>query len=344
MKGYSFFYIGLFCLFFVFLADVNAVTITRSGIGWTTDYNQALKESKERSTPIVLFFTGSDWCGWCTKLEREVLDTPEFANTAADKLIFVKLDFPMNRSLNSTIAERNERLKKKFSIRSFPTILIIDSNQQPIGMTGYRSGGGQKYAQHLIKMVKEFATYKKQIKRLNSHTFTGKELKRLYQKAQELGLENDANLLMRIGIQSDLTHFFLAERYRFLVKSGQTNSSEALKVKNQLLSSDPDNAHLTHYQVAVVEFEALSEELEQGKISPEEAVTPLEAYINNYGSEDRENLWRLNMVISQVFLEKNQLEDALKFAEHSHAAAPSSIQPEIALAIESIQHQISKEN
>lgn len=343
MKRYSQLVFALLCFFSTFNTPVHSATISRSGISWTTDYDQALKESKATSTPIMLFFTGSDWCGWCTKLEKEILDTPEFANTAENKLIFVKLDFPLKKNHNSNIAERNERLKKRFEIRSFPSVLLINSNQQPIGLTGYRSGGGKKYAQHLIKIVEDFATYKKQIKRLNSHKFTGKELKRLYQKSQDLGLEHDANVIMRVGMESNLPHFFLAERYRLLVNSGQMRSNEAKAVKEQLFKSDPDNLHLTHYQVAIVEFEALSEDLEKEEISPKESVTPLEEYIKIYTNDDSENIWRLNMMISQVFLERNLLEDALKFAKVSHAAAPSSIQPEIALAIENIQYQISKE-
>ena len=115
--------------------------------------------------------------------------------------------------------------------------------------------------------------------RLGSHKFSGKELKRLYQKAHELGLQEDANLLVRMGMESDQPHFFLVERYRFLVDTGQIRSEETSALKHQLLSQDPENKYLTHYQVAVIDFEALCTEMENEESSPEAAVKPPIDYI-----------------------------------------------------------------
>lgn len=343
MKGYSFLVTLLLLATTTFFSSVESAE-HKGGIAWQTNYDKALQESKATSKPILLFFTGSDWCGWCTKLEKEVLDTPDFAQSIGDKMIFVLLDYPMKKSLDAKTNEQNQNLKKKYAIKSYPTVILINGNEELIGTTGYRSGGGQKYAQHLMKMVQEYTAYKQKVRRLALREYSGKELKRLYQKAHELGLESEAQQIVLYGINSDLSHFFLAERYRSLIKNGEMQTEEAAVIKQRLLASDPDNEHLTHYQVAVAEFEALSEQLESKKITADKAVSPLVNYVTQFQSSDTDNTWRLHMVISQVYLDTNQLDKALKFAENSYQSAPSSIQPEISQAVIKIKSQISEVN
>ena len=343
MKGYSFFATILLLAATVFHPVLESAE-HKTGISWSTNYEKALQESKATSKPILLFFTGSDWCGWCKKLEKEVFDTPEFTQSIGDKMIFVVLDYPMKKSLDSKTYEQNQRLKKHYSIKSYPTVILINGNEDLIGSTGYRSGGGKKYAQHLMKMTQDFTAYKQKMNRLALGNYSGKELKRLFQKAHELGLEPDAEQLVLLGINSDLSHFFLAERYRSLIKNNAMHSEEAAVIKQRLLASDPNNEHLTHYQVAVAEFEALSEELESKKVNTDIAVSPLIKYVTQFQEQDTDNVWRLHMVISQVYLEKNQLDKALKYAEFSYQNAPASIQPEISQAVNKIQSQISEVN
>lgn len=123
-------------------------------LNWRTNYEEALNESKQSSKPIVLFFTGSDWCGWCNKLESEVFDTQAFQDLAGDKFIFVKLDYPMYAPQDPRLASQNKQLQKKYNIRSYPTLVVLDRNQQQIGLTGYKAGGGRAYAAHVLEMVK----------------------------------------------------------------------------------------------------------------------------------------------------------------------------------------------
>lgn len=123
-----------------------------SSINWMTDYQAALQLSRDSSKPIVLFFTGSDWCGWCNKLEDEALNTREFAEMAKDQFIFVKLDFPQSSPLDPKTKAQNQRLKNQYSIQGYPTIIMIDGNEKVIGSTGYVAGGGRNYAEHLKQL------------------------------------------------------------------------------------------------------------------------------------------------------------------------------------------------
>lgn len=313
----------------------------KKGVNWLTDYDEAIKSSKNSSKPIVLFFTGSDWCSWCTKLEQEALDTPEFAETVGDKFIFVKLDFPLNTPLPPKITAQNKDLQKKHDVRGFPTIIILDpKDQRRIGLTGYRPGGGKAYATHLLNIINDYSSYQNKMAYLGKENISGNDLKTLYEKACEIELKEDAEKIVSLGMKSELCQFFQVEHYRCLADAGKIHSEEAAALKQLLIKSDPTNAKQTHYQVAVIDFEASCDKMEKENYSPEVAVLPLINYIDTFGNNDKENLWRLQMIISQVFFDKNKLPEALKYAQSSYKTAPATAQPDIAIAIKNIQSQI----
>lgn len=321
----------LFCI-----STLNAANAHANGIKWITNYEEAIDLGKSSSKPVILFFTGSDWCGWCNKLEEEVFDTQEFASLAGNKYVFLKLDFPLYAPQPQQLSAQNKQLQKKFNITSYPTIVIFDAQtQQQIGTTGYRPGGSLQYSQHLQKLIDSYKGYKEKLSTIPTQKLSGYDLKKLYEKSKEFDLSNDTTYIMRYGIESDAKPFFLTEKYRFLAEEGQIHQAEAVALKKQLLSMDPENNKLAHYNIAVIEFEALSEQANN------DAIAPLLNYIEKFGNKDKENLWRLEMIISQVYLDKNQLQEALKHAQASHDAAPTAVQQEIASAIKSIQTQIS---
>lgn len=313
----------------------------RASIRWQTNYEQAVQQSKATSKPLVLFFTGSDWCGWCNKLDEEAFDAPEFAEAVSNKFVFVKLDFPLYTAQDPQLKAQNKELQQKYDVRSFPTVILVDPNQnQQIGVTGYRPGGGRPFADHLMKMVNDYSGYRQKISSLDKQKFSGQDLKQIYDKAKELGLNNDATKITRKGMQSEESLYFMTERYRYLADEGQIHSKEAVALRQQLLNADPLNEKHIHYQVAVVDFEAYSEEMEKENYAPELTVAPLTAYIEKFGAKDKDNLWRLQILVSQVYLDKNEMTTALKYAQQSYESAPSCVQPELARAVQNIRSQI----
>lgn len=306
----------------------------KPSIKWQAIYDEAAKQSKASSKPLLILFTGSDWCSCCTKLDEESLNTLDFAVVASNKFIFLKLDFPLYTSQDPEIKAQNKQLQAKFDVRSFPTIIIYDAQgDKVIGSTGYRPGGGRQYADYLLKLVNDYASYKQKVALIDHENLSGNELKQLYEYAQKYNQVEDAEKIMVYGLQSDKTHYFLTERYRIYAKNGLLNSPEAVTLKQELLAADPDNEKHIPYQIAMIEFELYSKDLNHNHCCPDVAVSPLTAYLDKYGSQDKENAWRLQMIISQVYLEKNQTSGALKHAQCGYDTAPSSIQPEIAKAI-----------
>lgn len=314
----------------------------KQGIKWYTNYEDALKQARSASQPMVLFFTGSDWCSWCNKIDEEAFNTKDFADAAGNKFVFVKLDFPLYSPQDPQVKAQNKQLQQKFDVRSFPTVILFDAQQnQQIGTTGYRAGGGKQYASHLSKMLSDYSSYKQKMGALDKTKMSGNELKQLHEKAKELALANDINKIVKLGMDSEQSIYFLTERYRFLASEGQIHGPEAKAIRKQLMAADPNNEQQVPYQVAVIEFQSYCEEMEKENYAPALAVAPLCSYIDRFGAKDKDNLWRLQMIISQVYLDKSQMPEALKYAQESYQSAPPSVQPEIAIAIKNIKSLMS---
>ena len=96
----------------------------------------------------MLFFTGSDWCGWCIRLQKEVFKTPEFVKWANENVTLVELDFPRRKQLEPNLAAQNKNLEQMFAIRGYPTVWFVTPSLSDgkisfnrLGSTGYVAGG-----------------------------------------------------------------------------------------------------------------------------------------------------------------------------------------------------------
>lgn len=312
-----------------------------SKINWLTNYDEAVNQSRSTGKPILLFFTGSDWCGWCHKLENEVLNTVEFADSINDKFIFVTVDFPLKSPLDPATAKQNKELQQKFDVRGYPTIILVDSEQKQLGTTGYRPGGAKAYADFLLKIVNDTQAFKEKVSKLETTPPASSELEVLYGKAKELCRFDELNKIIQIGMQSDDNRFFLLERYRYLAEEGFIHRKEAQTLRKQILNKDPENANLTQYKLAVIEFETFTEEMNREDYAPELAIAPLISYIEKFGEKDLSNLWRLNMIISQVYLDHSDVEHALKYVKEAQNKAPLSLQSELAFVIKNLESTLN---
>ncbi|MBS0634791.1 MAG: thioredoxin family protein [Verrucomicrobia bacterium] len=126
-------------------------------INWTTDFQAAKAAAKQQNKPMFVFFTGSDWCPWCVKMDSQILSTPEFQQALAQKLIFVKIDFPRSSPQDDATREQNKKLKHQFDIQGFPTIILLDPNGARIEKMGFQAGGGAKYAQKVIDALDAYS-------------------------------------------------------------------------------------------------------------------------------------------------------------------------------------------
>ncbi len=121
---------------------------------WFTSLELAKAESAKRKVPILANFSGSDWCGWCIKLDKEVFSTPVFEKYASENLVLLHLDFPRKKAQSDEIKKQNEALLEKFQVTGFPTIILLDADGKLIEKTSYQPGGAENYVKHLSGLLK----------------------------------------------------------------------------------------------------------------------------------------------------------------------------------------------
>ncbi len=122
--------------------------------GWMTDHAKALEKAKADKKMVVMDFTGSDWCGWCIKLDKEVFDQKDFKEYADKNLVLLKLDFPQKKKLTQLLTKQNEKLMQEYKVEGFPTVIVLDSEGKQIGQLGYMQGGPSAFVAELEKLKK----------------------------------------------------------------------------------------------------------------------------------------------------------------------------------------------
>jgi thioredoxin-related protein len=100
---------------------------------WTMDYDAALKAAAENGNPIILDFTGSDWCGYCIQMQKQIFSTETWREFAADNLNMVTIDFPSNESIvPREFRKRNEILRDRFGVKGFPTYIFLEPDGKTV--------------------------------------------------------------------------------------------------------------------------------------------------------------------------------------------------------------------
>lgn len=112
---------------------------------WYTDLDEAKAVAAKENKPLLVDFTGSDWCGYCIKLHAEVFDKPEF-EAFAKNYVLVELDFPNKKPQPVEEKAKNKATQAKFGVSGFPTVLLIDAKSgEAYGrQSGYGPGTGPK--------------------------------------------------------------------------------------------------------------------------------------------------------------------------------------------------------
>jgi protein disulfide-isomerase len=141
---------------------ISVKSMAQEKLTWHTDMNKAFELAEKENKTLMLFFTGSDWCGWCIRLQNEVLKTPDFEKWAKDKVVLVELDFPRKTPQDKEIQIQNYQMQKMFNVRGYPTVFFANpektaegkKNLNTLGSTGYVRGGAEKWLEVANNIVK----------------------------------------------------------------------------------------------------------------------------------------------------------------------------------------------
>jgi len=120
---------------------------------WMTSLARAQEMAREKHRLLVMDFTGSDWCGWCIKLDEDTFSKKEFVDYAQENLILLRLDFPKKAPISDELRKQNGALQAQYEIKGFPTIIILDDSGKEVDrLVGYLAGGPKAMIARLQKL------------------------------------------------------------------------------------------------------------------------------------------------------------------------------------------------
>jgi thioredoxin-related protein len=109
---------------------------------WLNSVPQAMDQAKRENKMVLLDFTGSDWCGWCKKLDAETFSQPGFIDYAGKNLVLVEVDFPSRKPKSAELKEANKALKEKYNVNGFPNLVVLKADGTVLWQqSGYLPGG-----------------------------------------------------------------------------------------------------------------------------------------------------------------------------------------------------------
>ena len=132
---------------------ISSTTVFSQEITWYENYEEAKTVVQDSGKTLLINFTGSDWCSWCIKLKDEVFNKESFNKYAKENLVLMIADFPKRKVLANEIKIQNQQLASKFGVRGFPTVVLLNSELEVIGITGYQEGGENNYVKHLKAII-----------------------------------------------------------------------------------------------------------------------------------------------------------------------------------------------
>ncbi|AAD19064.1 putative thioredoxin disulfide isomerase [Chlamydia pneumoniae TW-183] len=127
--------------------------IAAANLQWES-YAEALEHSKQDHKPICLFFTGSDWCMWCIKMQDQILQSSEFKHFAGVHLHMVEVDFPQKNHQPEEQRQKNQELKAQYKVTGFPELVFIDAEGKQLARMGFEPGGGAAYVSKVKSALK----------------------------------------------------------------------------------------------------------------------------------------------------------------------------------------------
>ena len=123
---------------------------------WQPSWEVATKTSETKNKPILLVFSGSDWCAPCIKLDRDIWSTQVFQAFAKDHLVLYKADFPRRKAnqLPEPLATQNKQLAAQFNAKGyFPLVVMLSAKKEVLGQTAYLNISPEAYTNKLKAMV-----------------------------------------------------------------------------------------------------------------------------------------------------------------------------------------------
>ena len=235
-------------LLLFFVTGSTGVASEKSDNLWQTDFIAAQAQAIKEKKLLLLDFTGSDWCGWCTKLKKEVFSQELFKKEAPKDFVLVELDFPQKSQLDEKLTKQNQALSKFYAISGFPAIVLTDTEGVEFARTGYQAGGPQAYLDHLQAFVKNFKDF----------SALEDEAAKLDGIAKAKKLDQAIALLMQNGSKRDYSK--LADEIIAIDKDGKAGLRAKYELPRKLTAIETQLNQDKDFDKAVSELDKLAPE------------------------------------------------------------------------------------
>jgi thiol-disulfide isomerase/thioredoxin len=252
-----------------------AAVVAQAAPVWLTDLDAAKAQGVKENKPVLVDFTGSDWCPPCKQLHKVVFQSAEFA-AVASKYVLVELDYPKAKPQAEELKAKNREWQQKFGITGFPTVLLIDPKSGDVfGKTvGF---GGQTAKEYLQKL----ASFKNTPEGRVALEKEGKEKSARSARSRELGKKIDEAIAakdfkaaetalgeMYEDVSGPRLGIFHYNKARILLQIDPSAKAEALKYLDEALKVAAGDAALTKT------FQSYRDKVSGGRVSPKASVDP----------------------------------------------------------------------
>ncbi len=269
-----------------------------------SDLTKATQLAQLYNRPLILVFTGSDWCSWSQKISKKMFDSEEFSEAVGSSFIFVPLDFPSN----ALIDEGRLEVKRRYDVKTFPTLLMVEPDGREITRLSYSDSSGSEFAHLLKQLFSKFAVLQQEVTRVDLSSVDEKKLETLYNEAVQIRCPSFISQLLEKGLELGQGAFFPVEKYSQLVLEGKVDTPEAEKLKEVIMTKDRDNHEGARLRLALLDFQSHQDD-------PEKAAKESLSYLEERSNDQDDNLWRLHKLISDYFSEHDRPEEAKEHAE-----------------------------
>lgn len=114
---------------------ISMMVFTGSTVDWPTNMQNAQVQAKAEKKKILLNFSGSDWCGPCIKLKKNIFESETFKTYSDKNLVLVHADFPRKKKnqLSKEQTVLNEKMAELYNQEGkFPLTVLLDENGKVI--------------------------------------------------------------------------------------------------------------------------------------------------------------------------------------------------------------------
>ena len=294
-------------------------------LSWISNFDEAQKEAESKKKPLLIFFSGSDWCSECALFQEHVLNNPLFVKEVRSQFIFAVVDFPLHRALPSAQAQKNNELQEKFKIVGFPTLALQLPSGNVILMAVSSGIPAKRFGELLVGETRAVTILETVMFSFKGERYTDEQLIDLYETAKLISRDDWQAKILEAGLKKEKSNgYFLREQYRMLIQNGKRNTLEAEGIRKILLESDPDNELGYQLYVAVSDFEASLRE-------QKDASKPLIDFLSHFSASKQS--WRVKTMLASYLMVAKRYNEAKQYLLEALEEAPKEKQEAINFAL-----------